>query len=66
MKSGLIVEDIPKSRIWLNQLLERAFPGIKITTCGTFAKAQESISSQDCSIALLDIGLPDGNGIELI
>jgi len=66
MNSGLIVEDISKSREWLSQLLERAFPGIEITTCGTFIEAQDIIKKQDFSIALVDIGLPDVNGIELI
>ena len=66
MTNGLIVEDVSDTRDWLVGLLERAFPQIKITTCNSISQAQTAITENEFSLVLLDIGLPDGSGIDLI
>lgn len=66
MRYGLIVEDLPEARAWLTTALDEAFPGIQITTATTLADARQALRTQMPEIALIDIGLPDGSGIDLI
>ena len=66
MHYGLIVEDLPEARAWLTTALGEAFPGIQITTAATLADARQALRTQMPEIALIDIGLPDGSGIDLI
>ena len=76
-RRGLIVEDQADTRAWLVRMLGMAFDGIAISEAATFQAARDWITAQprtfaepDASaardIALIDIGLPDGNGIDLI
>lgn len=66
VKLGLIVEDLPDARDWLIAVMSDAFPGIRIETAGSLAAARTAISSTVPDVALVDIGLPDGSGIDLI
>lgn len=66
VKHGLIVEDLPDARDWLVAVMADAFPGIVIETAGSLRTARESISARLPDVALIDIGLPDGSGIDLI
>lgn len=66
VKLGLIVEDLPDARDWLIAVMSDAFPGIRIETAGSLAAARASIESILPDVALVDIGLPDGSGIDLI
>lgn len=63
---GLIVEDLPDAREWLVAVMAEAFPGVVINTAATLAEARQQIGLQLPQIALIDIGLPDGSGIDLI
>lgn len=63
---GLIVEDLPDAREWLVAVMAEAFPGVVINTAATLAEAREQIRQQLPQLALIDIGLPDGSGIDLI
>ena len=76
-RCALIVEDQADTRVWLVRMLATAFDGIAISEAATFQAARDWIAAQprtfaepDASaardIALIDIGLPDGNGIDLI
>jgi DNA-binding NarL/FixJ family response regulator len=65
LRRVLIVEDLPETRAWLAQLVRRAFPAATIDTAGTLRKARQMISS-DHDLALVDLGLPDGSGLDLL
>lgn len=72
---GLIVEDQGDTRTWLGRMLASAFDGIAVTEAPTLRAARDWISAHRDAlsverdvrhIALVDIGLPDGSGIDLI
>ncbi|RIK96044.1 MAG: DNA-binding response regulator [Proteobacteria bacterium] len=74
-RRGLIVEDQADTRDWLVRMLGIAFEGIAISEAPTRRAAFDWIRSQprmvtgDATprdIALIDLGLPDGSGIDLI
>ncbi|AFT69139.1 Two component transcriptional regulator, LuxR family [Alloalcanivorax dieselolei B5] len=66
MLSALIVEDHEESRDWLAGLLEEAFPDIVVESVGTLAGAEAILSVRSFSLALVDISLPDGCGVDLV
>ena len=66
MNAGLVVEDIPATRIWLGEALASAFPGIVIESAGTQATALALVERQAFDVALVDLDLPDGSGLEVI
>lgn len=65
MDTALLVEDHPESREWLSCLLGEAFPCITVTAVGTLAEAREHLAQDSFNLALVDISLPDGNGVAL-
>lgn len=66
MNAGLVVEDIPATRLWLCEALASAFPGIAIESAGSLAAALALIERQGFEVALIDLDLPDGSGLEAI
>ncbi len=63
---GLIIEDLPEAQVWLQASMRSAFPGIKLTTVSTFADASRAIHNEAVEVALVDLNLPDGFGIDLV
>lgn len=66
MHHGLIVEDLSDSAQWLESALIAAFPGISVTHAATLQEGQAAIIKTTPNIALVDLDLPDGSGVELI
>lgn len=66
MKSGLVVEDIPATRLWLGEALARAFPGISIESAGSRTAALDLVARRSFEVALVDLDLPDGSGLDVI
>lgn len=60
----LLVEDEPSLLLAMRQFLEEE--GYIVTTAATFAKASMSLNDYDYDCVVVDIGLPDGNGLNLI
>ncbi len=60
----LLVEDHEPSRKTLAHLLRRR--GFEVSAVGTMAEARSVAANETLDVALCDIGLPDGDGVELI
>lgn len=63
----LVVEDDPIICLRLQRLLARLHPTpVRTTTAGSLQAALDVLHAGDFGLVLVDIGLPDGSGIELI
>lgn len=63
---ALILEDIPEANIWMMQLLADTFPDIHIDQAYNLQNARQQVEAQYYDIALIDLSLPDGKGLEII
>jgi DNA-binding NarL/FixJ family response regulator len=66
MKRALIVEDLPEIRAWLADAASDAFEGIATVAVGRRDEALRAIQSESFDLALIDLGLPDGSGIDVV
>src|ERR1044071_7302303 len=64
MNTILIVDDSPTVRMDLAESLDGA--GFHTIQCATIAEARGALRSQRVSLAILDIQLPDGDGVDLL
>jgi len=62
----LIVEDHPIFRIGVKQLLTQRWPDMLIREAGSLGNAIEELKADDWTIGLVDLNLPDANGVEII
>lgn len=62
----LLVDDHPVVRRGLRELLASAFPGVAIHEAGTGARAVGLVSSEDWTLMMLDLSLPDYSGLEVL
>jgi two-component system, NtrC family, response regulator AtoC len=61
---SLIVDDDPEVLQVLGEFVRHE--GFTVTTAGTLSQALEEIAASPPDIVLVDIGLPDGSGLELL
>lgn len=66
MKSILLLEDLPQIRAWLEGLLLEVFPQARIAQAARVHEAQSLVSALAFELALIDLGLPDGSGVDVI
>jgi DNA-binding NarL/FixJ family response regulator len=66
MNSGYIVEDHESAQQWLSEALGNAIPGISVQLAATVEDAHGLLDTGYPEIALVDLNLPDGSGIEII
>jgi len=62
----LVVEDVPQTQNWLGSILRQAFPLSTVIACSSMQDAQELIQGRFIDIALIDLDLPDGSGLDVI
>lgn len=58
----LLVEDSPEIQLIVQSLLRRKF---NVKTVSTSAQAFQELESQNYSLIILDVGLPDGDGFKI-
>jgi DNA-binding NarL/FixJ family response regulator len=66
MKQILLLEDLPEIRAWLKTLALQVFPGSQISECARIHDALQLVSAMRFDVAMLDLGLPDGSGVEVV
>ncbi len=64
MPNVLIVEDDPASREALEEILR--VEGFAAESVGTLAEARERVETRPPDLLMIDLCLPDGNGMELV
>ncbi|WP_304950504.1 response regulator transcription factor [Sulfitobacter sp.] len=65
MKRILIVEDIVETLRWLVEIVRSAYPAATICTANSVRTALSKLDGQ-IDLALIDLGLPDGSGLEIL
>lgn len=66
MNHALIVEDIAETSRWLRQIVTEAFPGCTIAEARNLHEARALAVGGGIDLALVDLGLPDGSGLDLV
>lgn len=65
----LLVEDEELNRVLVRAILARAgdpaIRDVRLVEAATLAKARDQLAVQDVDVVLLDVNLPDGNGLTL-
>lgn len=62
----MMVEDEAVSRVWLDGLIGEVFPQASLIAVDTVHDALATLSSRPIDVALVDLGLPDGSGVQVI
>ncbi|WVM87934.1 response regulator transcription factor [Halopseudomonas pachastrellae] len=62
----LIIEDVPQVADWLTQRLHEALGQRPVDLACSSAQANNLIKHNHYQLALVDLGLPDGNGVDLL
>ena len=66
MKNILLLEDLPEIRAWLKVLIHQVFPDAQISESARVHDALELVSAVKFDLALIDLGLPDGSGVDVV
>jgi len=66
MNRILIVEDVRETRRWLCDIVRTAFPDCEIDEAATMRAGLAATANGDFDLALIDLGLPDGSGLEVL
>ena len=66
MTSILLLEDLPQIRTWLSSLVLQVFPDAQIAEAARVHDALGLVSAIRFDLALVDLGLPDGSGVDVV
>jgi DNA-binding NarL/FixJ family response regulator len=66
MKNILLLEDLPEIRAWLRKLVLQVFPGATLSESSRVHDALDLVSAVKFDLALIDLGLPDGTGVDVV
>jgi DNA-binding NarL/FixJ family response regulator len=66
MNHILLLEDLPEIRAWLRDLVLRVFPSAQISEAARVHDAIQLVQAVKFDLALIDLGLPDGSGVDVV
>ncbi|MEF7615463.1 response regulator transcription factor EmbR [Aquincola sp. MAHUQ-54] len=66
MKTILLLEDLPEIRAWLKALVMQVFPNAQISESARVHDAISLVQAVQFDLALIDLGLPDGSGRDVV
>lgn len=66
MTNILLLEDLPEIRAWLRSLVTQIFPASQISEASRVHDALELVTAVRFDLALIDLGLPDGSGVDVV
>src|SRR5580765_5423504 len=66
MNNILLLEDLPEIRAWMKGLVLQVFPHSLISEAARVHDALELITAVKFDLALVDLGLPDGSGVDVV
>ncbi len=66
MKNILLLEDLPEIRAWLKSLVLQVFPDAQISEAARVHDAIQLVQAVAFELALVDLGLPDGSGVDVV
>lgn len=66
MKLALVLEDMPESQEMLSEVARTAFPGVHVRCVADVASALKLVAQFQFDLALIDLGLPDGDGTTVV
>jgi DNA-binding NarL/FixJ family response regulator len=66
MDNILLLEDLPEIRSWLKVLIKQVFPNGQIHEAARVHDALALVTAVKFKLALVDLGLPDGSGVDVV
>ena len=66
MNNILLLEDLPEIRAWIKALVLQVFPQAQISEAARVHDALALVSAVKFDLALVDLGLPDGSGVDVV
>ena len=66
MTNILLLEDIPEARDWLKLQVAEVFPDAVFFDAARVNTALAIIAKEQIDVALIDLGLPDGSGVDAV
>jgi DNA-binding NarL/FixJ family response regulator len=66
MNTILLLEDLPEIRAWLKVMVKQVYPNAQIHEAARVHDALELVSAVKFNLALVDLGLPDGSGVDAL
>ena len=66
MDNILLLEDLPEIRAWIKALVLQVFPRAHISEAARVHDALGLVSAVKFDLALVDLGLPDGSGVDVV
>ena len=66
MNNILLLEDLPEIRAWIKGLVLQVFPQAQISEAARVHDALGLVSAVKFDLALVDLGLPDGSGVDVV
>jgi len=66
MNRILLLEDLPEIRSWLKALALQVFPNAQVSEAARVHDALALVGAERFDVALVDLGLPDGSGVDVV